>query len=229
MKIGGIQKLSLIDYPGKTSAVLFTIGCNMGCGYCHNPELVLPERYIDSIPEAEILLFLKTRIDKLQGVVISGGEPTIQPDLIDFIGKIKDLGLAVKLDSNGTDPTVLDWILRKKLVDFVAMDIKGPLDKYQVITARPLDIEAIKTSVALIKQSDVAYEFRTTVVKSQLSWDDFDKIGRLIKGASCYALQKFRPGRTLKPQFHNETTYSDAEFERLKSKMEQYVQTCVIR
>jgi pyruvate formate lyase activating enzyme len=228
MKIGGVQKLSLIDYPGKTSAVFFTVGCNMRCGYCHNPELVLPEQYIESIPEEEILLFLKTRVGKLQGIVISGGEPTVQPDLIEFIRKVKNLGFAIKLDSNGTNPEVLKQIFNKRLIDFIAMDIKGPLDKYQTIVARPIDTETVQKSIAFIKQSGVDYEFRTTVVKSQITWDDFDKIGQLIQGAPRYALQKFRPGQTLKSQFSHEETYTDEEFEQLKHRMERYVGLCVV-
>lgn len=228
MKIGGVQKLSLIDYPGKTCAVLFTIGCNMRCGYCHNPELVLPERYIEGIPQEEVLAFLGTRVGKLQGVAISGGEPTVQPDLVEFMAKVKELGFAVKLDSNGTNPDILRQIFDRNLIDFIAMDIKGPLDKYQTIIARPIDVDAISESVDLIKKSGVDYEFRTTVVKSQIDWDDFDKIGQLIQGAPRYALQKFRPGKTLKPQFAREVTYSDEEFEKLKHKMERYVDLCVV-
>lgn len=228
MKIGGIQKLSLIDYPGKTCAVLFTIGCNMRCGYCHNPELVLPERLADAIPTSEILEFLSRRVDRLQGVVISGGEPTIHQDLPDLIKQIRQLGFAVKLDTNGTNPTMLRQLYKQKLLDYVAMDIKGAPSHYQEIVARPIDMSAIKESIRLIKQSGVDHEFRTTVVKSQISWDDFDEIGQLVQGAPRFALQKFRPGRTLSPQFHNEATYSDEDFEKLKTKMERYVKLCVV-
>lgn len=228
MKIGGIQKLSLVDYPGKTCAALFTIGCNMRCGYCHNPELVLPERYADTIPESDILKFLESRVDKLEGVVISGGEPTMHEDLPDFIARVKKLGFLVKLDTNGTNPGMLESLFKNNLLDYVAMDIKGPLDKYQAIVAYPIDIDAIQKSIKLIKASSVDHEFRTTVVKSQLLPSDFDKIGRLVKGSPRYALQKFLPRRTLNPKFRRETTYSDQEFEELKLKMERYVTTCVI-
>jgi pyruvate formate lyase activating enzyme len=228
MKIGGIQKLSLVDYPGKTCAALFTVGCNMRCGYCHNPELVLPERYVDSIPEGQILDFLRTRVDKLQGVVISGGEPTIHADLPEFIRKVRDLGFLVKLDSNGTNPSVLKFLFTKGLLDYVAMDIKGSIAKYQEIVARPVDIDAIQESIRLIKDSGVDHEFRTTVVKSQISPKDFDEIGSLIKGSPRFALQKFIPKKTLNPQFVRETTYSDEEFEGLRRKMEKYVTECVV-
>lgn len=228
MKIGGIQKVSLVDYPGKVAAALFTIGCNMRCGYCHNPELVLPEQYADSIPEQQILNFLRTRTDKLQGVVISGGEPTMHEDLPDFIRKIKDMGYLVKLDTNGTSPDMLQRLLSDRLLNFVAMDIKGSLAKYQEIVDRPIDTHAVRRSIELIKNSGVDHEFRTTVVKSQITYDDFDEIGELIKGSPRFALQKFVPKKTLNPGFIYEATYSDDEFDQLKKKMEQYVDICVI-
>lgn len=228
MKIGGVQKLSLVDYPGKTCAALFTIGCNMRCGYCHNPELVLPERYTDAIPEDEILLFLENRVGKLQGVTISGGEPTLHEDLPEFIRKVKALGFLVKLDTNGTNPAMLERLYNEQLLDYVAMDVKGTLETYQEVVAYPIDIDAIAKTIALMKQSRVDHEFRTTVVKSQISWSDFDKIGELVRGAPRFALQRFRPGRTLNPRFRRETTYSDDEFELLRQKMEQYVDVCVV-
>lgn len=228
MKIGGIQKLSLVDYPDKTCAALFTIGCNMRCGYCHNPELVLPERYADTIPEEDILAFLATRVGKLEGVTISGGEPTMHDDLPDFIKKVKALGFLIKLDSNGTNPDMLRRLFAENLIDYIAMDIKGALRNYQEIVARPVDLDAIVESIALIKASGVDSEFRTTVVKSQITWDDFDDIGKLVAGAPRFALQKFRPTRTLNLQFLHETTYSDEEFEQLKRKMEHYVDVCVV-
>ena len=228
MKIGGVQKVSLVDYPGKTCAAIFTIGCNMRCGYCHNPELVLPERYVDAIPEEEVLAFLATRVGKLQGLTISGGEPTIHEDLPDFIRKVKKMGFLIKLDTNGTNPAMLVELYKEKLLDYVAMDIKYVPERYKEVMARPVDADVIRQSIKLIKESGVDCEFRTTVVKSQISFDDFDEIGRLLQGAPRFALQKFRPARTLNPQFRHETTYSDEEFEQLKIKMERYVDVCVV-
>lgn len=233
MKIGGIQKLSLVDYPGKTSAAIFTIGCNMRCGYCHNPELVLPERYTDAIPEDDILNFLKMRVGRLEGVVISGGEPTMHADLPEFFAKVKALGFFTKLDSNGTHPKMIQELLDRQLVDYIAMDIKGPLEKYQKIVAYPVDVDAVKKSIKIISTSGIDYEFRTTVVKSQISFnpdgeDDFDEIGKLVNGAPRFALQKFRAGRTLNPRFEHEETYSDKEFKQIQKKMEKYVKVCVV-
>ena len=226
--IGGVQKVSLVDYPGHVAAALFTIGCNMRCGYCHNPELVLPDRYIDSIPEEDILLFLESRIGKLDGVVISGGEPTVHEGLPSLAARIKDMGYLVKLDSNGTHPDMIRQMLDAGTLDFMAMDIKGPLEKYQAIAAYPVDIAAVQQTIAMLRQSSIGYEFRTTVVKSQLAPEDFESIGQLIEGAPRFALQRFRPGTTLHPAFRHETTYSDEEFEELKKVMEKYVDECVI-
>lgn len=228
MKIGGVQKLSLVDYPGHTCVALFTIGCNMRCGYCHNPELVLPERYAPTIPSDEILQFLATRVGRVEGVAISGGEPTMHEDLPDFIRQIRKLGFRIKLDTNGTNPRMLATLYENALLDFVAMDIKAPLYKYQQVVARPIDIEAIKTCIDMIKHSGIDHEFRATIVKSQLSHEDIKAIAHLVDGAERFALQKFRTGRTLSPQFESETTYSDAVFEQFKIYMEQFVRYCVV-
>lgn len=226
--IGGVQKVSLVDYPGQVAAVLFTIGCNMRCGYCHNPELVLPDRYADTIAEEDVLLFLESRKGKLDGVVISGGEPTMHWGLPALVARIKAMGFLVKLDSNGTHPDMIARMLREKTLDFVAMDIKGPLEKYQAIAAYPIDTAAVQRTIELLRCSDIEYEFRTTVVKSQLAPGDFTGIGELIKGAPRFALQRFRPGKTLHPAFRHETTYSDEEFEAIKEMLEEYVDECVI-
>jgi len=228
MRIGGLQKLSLVDYPRHTAVAMFTVGCNMRCGYCHNPELVLPERYADTIPEEDILLFLESRVDRVEGVVISGGEPTMHADLPDFIRRIKKLGFLVKLDTNGTNPDMLRELFAKKLLDFVAMDIKASMARYHEVVARPVDIDAIQESIQLIKASGVDHEFRTTLVKSQVSPEDLDEIGQLINGSPRFALQRFRPGLTLSPQFARETTYSDKELAVLKTNMERYVTECVV-
>lgn len=228
MKIGGVQKLSLVDYPGKTCIAIFTIGCNMRCSFCHNPELVLPERYVDAIPENEVLDFLKTRVGKIDGVTISGGEPTLQPDLPEFIAKVKQLGYLIKLDSNGTDIEMLRQLLKENMLDYIAMDIKTVPEKYQIVTNRPVDPQIIRDSIKLIQDSGVDHEFRTTIVKSLISPEDIDEIGKIVAGSPRYALQKFRPSRTLNPNFHSETTYSDAEFETMRVNMEKYVKVCVV-
>lgn len=214
--IGGLQKSSLIDYPEKIAAIIFTQGCNFRCPYCHNPELI--EGKGETVNG--VLEFLKTRIGKLDGVVITGGEPTIHKDLPEFIKEIKGLGFAVKLDTNGTNPEMLNTLIQEKLIDYVAMDIKAPIgqysDKYSEVTCSSVNIDNILKSIEILKNSQIYqnfdYEFRTTVVKSQLTTDDFEEIGELIKGAKKYYLQKFVPSKTLNKTFMNQTTYTDEEF-----------------
>ena len=224
--IGGIVKFSTVDYPGYVVASVFTIGCNMRCGYCHNPELVLPEQFADTIPEHEILEFLATRVGKLDGVAISGGEPTMQADLPQFIAKIKAMGFRVKLDTNGTNPGMVRKLISEQLVDFIAMDIKGPLEKYQQIAARPIDTDTIQESIHLIKT--IPHEFRTTIVAGQLEVDDFTSIGKLVDGAQRYALQKFVAGRTVSAQFASESSFTADQMDAAKLIMQRYVTECVV-
>ena len=226
MTIGGIQKFSTVDYPGYTVASIFTIGCNMRCGYCHNPELVLPEQYAGAIPEEEIFEFLEKRRGLLDGVAISGGEPTMQEDLPDFIRRCKKMGFLVKLDTNGTNPGVLRELLQENLVDFVAMDIKGPLEKYSQIAARPIDIDAIRESIDLIRT--VPHEFRTTIVRGQLVPEDFESIGQLVHGADRFALQYFVPGTTVSPQFNKRESFTKQEMDQARDIMSRHAQECVV-
>lgn len=226
MKIGGIQKFSTVDYPGYAVASIFTIGCNMRCGYCHNPELVLPEQYVGEIPSDEVLEFLASRRGLLDGVAISGGEPTMQEDLPEFIGRIKSMGFRVKLDTNGTNPEMVKLLIDQKLVDFIAMDIKGPLDKYVQIAARPVDLDAIQESIRLIKTID--HEFRTTIVRSQLELSDFEAIGKLVDGGRRFALQHFVPGNTVSPSFRGSETFTPKEMQDAKVIMSRHVSECVV-
>ena len=228
MKIGGIQKLSLVDYPGHTAAALFTIGCNMRCGYCHNPELVLPERFIDEIPIENVLDFLSKRIGKLEGIVISGGEPTMHDDLPDFAKTIKQMGFLVKLDSNGTHPEMIKQMIAEKSIDFIAMDIKETFAKYSAAIARPIDISALKESIETIITSGLQHEFRTTIVRELMKVEDFDEIGEMIHGADRFAVQHFRAGRSLNPQFDNFTTFADEEIDQVVEKLKKHVKKIVI-
>lgn len=228
LPIGGVQKLSLVDYPGHPAATIFTIGCNMRCGYCHNPELVLPERYLDPIPVDDVLEFLRGRIGRLDACAITGGEPTMHDGLIDFCRELKKIGYLIKLDSNGTHPKMLGSMIDEGLIDFVAMDVKAPLNRYREVVARPIDTGAIAESIGLIKSSGIAHEFRTTIVKSQLSPGDIEDIGRLIDGAERYAFQRFVPGKTLSPQFEFEQSYTDEEIDLMKKTMQKYVKQCVV-
>ncbi len=189
MIIGGIVKNSFVDYPKKISCVVFTCGCNYNCWYCHNSHLLGGGE--NKVAEDNFFEFLKQRKGFLDGVVVSGGEPTLQPDLKEFIKKIKALGYKVKLDTNGTKSEILKEILEEKLVDYVAMDIKAPFDKYEdIVCSAPL-IEEVKKSINLIMTSKVDYEFRTTF-SPDLTVDDIDKICKSIAGAKKYCIQKYR-------------------------------------
>ena len=212
MRIGGIQKTSLLDFPNMISAIVFTKGCNFACDYCHNPEL-----FNSGVEHStsEFFEFLNTRKGKLDGVVITGGEPCLQPDLMDFIKQIKQMGFLVKLDTNGSFPDVIQKLLNENLLDYIAMDIKAPIEKYSAVSNSTISTDKIITSVNLIMNSGIDYEFRTTVVKSQLTFEDFEKIGDLIKGAKKYYLQKFIPTKTLNPTFLSEQTYNDEDFKRI--------------
>lgn len=226
---GGIQKFSLVDYPGRTSAVLFVAGCNMRCGYCHNPELVLPELFAEKLNLSEIYEFLEKRRFQLDGIVITGGEPTLRKDLPNLCKKIKSMGFLLKLDTNGTNPTMLTELIDEHLIDYVAMDVKGPLDRYSEVTNRTINTQDIIKSIQVILSSGIQHEFRTTVVKEQLSSGDFKKIGKMVKGAQLYYLQRFVPAKTLDPTFSQRTPSDDGEMGRAKAIMEEYVDVCRIR
>ena len=221
MKIGGLQKVSLIDYPGQICAIVFTQGCNFRCPYCHNPELVDPQRFGPVIPEEEVLAFLEKRIGKLDAVEITGGEPTIQHDLKDFIKKLKGIGYLVKLDSNGSNPGIVEELIKEKLIDYFAMDVKGPLEKYSQVAGVDVNIRDIQRSLSLIMDSGIEHEFRTTVVRSMLDLGDLLSIAKLLKSAKKYALQGFVPVKTLNGDFLDEKTYTPEEFSVFKKEIEK--------
>ena len=229
MKIGGLQKVSLIDYPGLISAIIFLQGCNFKCPYCHNPELVAPLLFQPLIKENEVLDFLDTRKGKLDAVTITGGEPTIQDDLALFIKQIKKMGFAVKLDTNGSQPQVIKNLLDEKLLDFIAMDIKAPFEKYKNVVKVPVNADLIKESIRLILKSKIPYEFRTTVVESQLEEKDILQIGKMIAGAKHYILQKFVPTKTLDKRFLKEKTIPDEKLQKIKSHLQHQIPSATIR
>jgi pyruvate formate lyase activating enzyme len=216
MRRGGLQKVSLIDYPGLICASVFLQGCNFKCPYCHNPELVDPQLFHPCIKENDVLEFLNTRKGKLDAVTITGGEPTIHDDLAPFIKKIKKMGFAVKLDTNGSQPQVIKTLLDEKLLDFIAMDIKAPLEKYKNVVKVPVNVDSIKESIRLILKSKITHEFRTTIAQSQLEEKDILQIAKLISGAKSYALQKFVLAKILDKKFLNEKSYSDEKFQKIK-------------
>jgi len=214
MLIGGLQKSTLIDYPAKVACTVFLIGCNFRCPFCYSSELVLPEKIKKQpkISEKEFFAFLKERRGLLDGVVICGGEPTLHPGLIEFIKKIKRLGFLVKLDTNGTNPALLSEFFKLRLLDYVAMDVKAPLRKqsYEKAAGVKVDLAKIKKSIALIKNSGVGYEFRSTVVPTLHAKADVLQMAQDLSPARAYFLQNFRPEKTLDPRFSKIKPYPQA-------------------
>ena len=229
MRIGGFQKFSLIDFPGKISAIVFTQGCNFRCPYCHNPELVDPESFTEIIPEEQIFQFLRNRIGKLDAVSITGGEPTLHNDLPDFIRKIKEMGFLVKLDTNGTNPEMISRIIEEGFVDYLAMDIKAPLTKYARITRSKINEYHILRSAGMIENSGIDYEFRSTLVKHLLTSDDVLKMGNMLGPAKRYFLQKFVPSKTLDRGLEKLSSFSQDTLNLLISKMQGNFAEFVVR
>ncbi len=231
MVISGVQKFTILDFPGKVACIVFSPGCCFRCGYCYNSEFVIPEKIkaleSDFIPENIFFNFLKTRVGFLDGVVVSGGEPTMQKDLKEFIKKIKEMGFLVKLDSNGVNPSTLKDLIDSKLIDFIAMDVKSSLENYQKISgyigSDDLN-ESIKKSIEIIMNSNIGYEFRTTLAKSYISIDDLKSIGEMIRGAKKYALQCFHSGPSVLDESYNKSVnYSTEEMEEIaKMLREEY-------
>ena len=192
MKICGLNKTTLLDYPGCVAATIFVGGCNFRCPFCHNGDLVLHSGKMDSYSQEEIFAFLKKRKNVLEGVCVTGGEPTLCKELPEFIGEIKKLGYKVKLDTNGSNPEMLKELVENGVVNYVAMDIKAPMENYDKVSGMTVDVKKIEQSVALLKNGKVPYEFRTTVVKELHTKEDFEKIGQWLMGAERYYLQSYQ-------------------------------------
>ena len=213
MTFGGFQKTDLINFPGMVASTVFTRGCNFRCPYCHNPEFVIQgsdQTYFgETYPEEEILEYLGKRSAFLDGLVISGGEPTLHNDLEPFIRKVRDLGLKVKLDTNGSRPDVLAALFSQGLLDYVAMDIKAPLEKYHILGFD--GTKAIEESIKLLNASQTDHEFRTTCAKAIIEDGDFPKMAAILEPEAKWFLQPFNPAKTLDPAFTSETTWSAEE------------------
>lgn len=228
VQIGGLQKFSVIDYPGKISAVVFLAGCNFRCGFCHNSELVLPELLKNQprISEKVFFDFLADRQGKLDGVCVTGGEPTIWSDLAEFIGKIKNLGFLVKLDTNGTNPEMIEKLIGLELVDCFAIDIKNSPKKYKETIKANVNMADIEKTLKIIAACGVLLELRTTVVPRLILKEDFVKIKEWLEGlgvlekASLYAIQQFRPLKTLNKEFEKIKPYSEEELREMGKVLE---------
>lgn len=219
MLVSGIQRFTMLDFPGRTACIVFTPGCNIRCGFCHNPEFVLPELLVkikDSFikPEA-VLSFLDQRQGLLDGVVISGGEPTMMPDLPEFISAIKERGFAVKLDTNGTKPEMITALLEKRLVDYIAMDVKASIESHSQLVGPRVQTDKIVDSIRLIKKSSIPYEFRTTMIREFHTPAILEGIADLVAGATQYFIQTFRPQHTLDPAFGSFHPFTKSEAEAI--------------
>ena len=226
MRIGGFQKMTVLDYPGKIAATVFTYGCNLRCPFCHNASLVVDDSAL--LDENEIFAYLARRKGILDGVCVSGGEPLLQPDIEDVLLRIRSLGLSVKLDTNGTLPHRLADVIGKGLVDYVAMDVKNSPQKYAETTGcENIDLDAVKESVQRLMHSGIPYEFRTTVVRELHTERDIEEIGRWLSGAEQYFLQGFIDSGNLIGQ--GLSAYGKEEMERLCAVAAQYVKKASLR
>jgi len=231
MEIAGLQKLTLIDYPGKVACTVFLPGCNFRCPWCYSKELVLPEEMNKQprILEKEFFDFLKDRQGLLEGVVLCGGEPTIFKDLPDFAKKIKKLGFLVKLDTNGAKPKMIQELIDKNLVDYVAMDVKLPREKYSQVFFNKANVENIDQSITLLRQGNVGSEFRTTVVPTIHKKEDILRIVHWINPAPRYFLQNFRPEKTVDPKFEKIKPYPREFLLKIQKAIAPFFETCGVR
>jgi len=225
MKINGLLKLTLLDFPGKTACTVFFGGCNFRCPFCHNASLVRGEG--EDIPEEEFFKYLSKREGIIDGVAVTGGEPILQPSLPDFLRRIKEMGFLVKLDTNGSYPERLRSILEEGLVDYVAMDIKSSPEGYNRAAGCKVDMEKVRESVELLLSDKVDYEFRTTVAKGAVLFEDMEGIGRLIHGAKRYYLQGFVDSGDILGE--GAGAYSKEEMEEMLEAVKKYVPSAELR
>jgi len=231
MEIGGLQKLTLIDYPRKIACTVFLTGCNFLCPWCYAREFVLPEeiKKQPKISEKEFFQFLKERKGLLEGVVLCGGEPTIHHKLPTFIKKIKKMNYLVKLDTNGSNPKMMGKLISENLIDYVAMDVKLPKERYSQVFSKNAKIKDIEESIKILKKGKVDYEFRTTIVPTIHKKEDIIKIVRWIKPAKRYFLQNFRPEKTIDPFFETIKPYPESYLLEIQKIIAPFFEACQVR
>lgn len=228
MKIGGFQEISLLDYPGKIAAIIWTMGCNFRCPFCYNPDLVFERT--KNISVNHILSFLEERKGKLDAVSISGGEPFLQRDLKNFITRIRDIGYLVKVDTNGSYPKQMKYLLQKDMIDYLSMDVKATKEKYKTVINTSIDIKLIDTSIDLIKNFAKDYEFKTTVIPRFHKEKDIMDIAQWLKGSKRYFLQQFKTNTSLvSPDISNEKPYSYEELLKMCEKIKPFFNECQVR
>jgi len=229
MMIKGFQKLSLIEYPGKLSAIVFVGKCDFRCGFCYNIDLVKNYDKLPDIPEKKILDFLSTRRGLLDAVAITGGEPTIHKGLPAFMKKIKELGFLVMLETNGSDPEMIKELIDEKLVDYIAMDIKSPIEKYDEVAGVKVNKKKVQESIDIIRNSELDYEFRTTVIPKIFKEEDALAIGKWLKGSKQFFLQQFRPDKTLDESYQKIKPYPPEKLKEFAKMMESYFKSVKVR
>lgn len=229
MLIKGIQKTTLLDYPGKVASIIFLAGCNFRCPYCQNPSLIKGYKELPTIPEREVIEFLRGRRKWLDGVCITGGEPTLHEDLPSFIAEVKKEGLLLKLDTNGSNPGMLERLLKEGLLDYIAMDIKAPLQRYAEVVKAKVDLKKIQKSVEIIRMSGLDYEFRTTIVPGLIGEEDIMDITNWIRGSKNYYLQQFRNHDTLEESFREISPYKPEEIRQFAALASNSFEVCEVR
>jgi pyruvate formate lyase activating enzyme len=230
MKIAGFLKSSLLDWDGKVTAVIFLPGCNFRCPFCHNADLVLHPGEVPGIDQDEMMGYLEENSDFLDGVVITGGEPTMQGALPELISDLRKMGLQIKLDTNGTNPEMLQDLIDSGMIDGVSMDLKGPLDeRYDDLSGVETPLESIKRSIFIIMESDLDYEFRTTVVPHMIKEEELEVMAAYIGGAKKYALQQFRNGNTLDERLSKIEPYPGGRIRSMGDLVKPYVRKVVLR
>jgi pyruvate formate lyase activating enzyme len=229
MEIKGFHKNSFVDWDGRISCVIFLPGCSFRCGFCYNKPMVMEHDKIESIDFKEIENHLKRNRGFIDGVVVTGGEPTLHRELPDLLRKIKSMDISVKLDTNGSNPMMLEEIIKEKLVDYLAMDIKAPMDGYPEVTGVDVNIENIRKSIDIIRKSRLDYEFRTTIIPSVHGEAEIESMAKEISGAEKYVLQKFIAKETIDPQFKNELSPTNEYMNSLKKAAEKHLKNVMLR
>lgn len=229
MAIKGYQGTSLLDYPGKIASLVFFAGCNLSCPFCHNPDLLIDDGRLPDYPLDELLADLWQRRHFIDGVVVTGGEPTLDPELPPFLRQVKEMGLLVKVDTNGLAPLVLKQLLGEGLVDFVALDLKTAPERYGELHNRPVGLASLGKTVQLLRNTVVDYELRTTCVPGLVTDDDLEKLGRLVSGCRHWALQQFVPAHAMGEACRALEPYPADKLHRLAEIASRYVERVSLR
>jgi pyruvate formate lyase activating enzyme len=222
MKLAHYEPLSLSDFPGRLATTVFTVGCNFACPYCHNPELVTATKDTPQLSEEAFFAFLERRKGKLNGVCITGGEPTLHADLAQFIDRIRALDYLVKLDTNGSNPEMLAHLMETNTLDYVAMDVKAPASRYSEVTRDPYALTLAETSIRLLAKCNILHEYRTTVLPLLFSEVDIDGIACMLPPGSRYVIQNFVPTKTLDPNLVHARGFETSDLETIADHMRRH-------